>query len=214
VEENRRKVEKATGGRVAYVYLPDTAQGGYDSFIRYYYSQLDQEAVIVDERYNGGGSVADFILDMLDRPLLSYWATREGAVFTSPAAAIFGPKVMLINEYAGSGGDALPYFFRQRGLGKLIGTRTWGGLVGIYDYPTLMDGGAITAPRLAIYNVEGNWAVENEGVAPDIEVPMTPKLVIQGRDPQLEKAIEVILEELEKQPVERRPRPGGKGVGE
>jgi tricorn protease len=213
VEGNRRRVQEATGGRVAYVYLPDTANGGYDSFTRYYYSQLDNEAVVLDERYNAGGYIADFILDMLDRPLLSYWATREGEVFTSPAAAIFGPKVMIINQYAGSGGDALPYLFRQRGLGKLVGARTWGGLVGIYDYPTLMDGGAVTAPRLAFYNTAGEWAVENEGVAPDIPVEMTPKLVIAGHDPQLEKAIEVVLEELKAKPLERKPRPAPKKLG-
>ena len=212
VEGNRRKVEAATGGKVAYVYMPNTANEGYESFTRYYYSQLDHDAVILDERYNGGGLVADFILDMLDRPLLSYWATREGKVFTSPAAAIFGPKVMIINEYAGSGGDAMPYLFRQSGLGKLVGTRTWGGLIGIYDYPILQDGSTITAPRLAFYTAEGKWAVENEGVAPDIEVAMTPKLVIAGRDPQLEKAIEVVMEELKAKPVERKPRPAPKRI--
>lgn len=216
VEGNRRKVSEMTNGRVAYVYMPDTATGGYSSFNRYYFSQLDKEAVIIDERFNGGGSVADYVIDMLSRPLLSYWATREGKIFTSPNAAIFGPKVMLINELSASGGDALPQFFRRRNLGQLVGKRTWGGLVGVYDYPSLMDGGFVTAPRLAIFSPDGEWEVENEGVAPDIEVEMTPKKVIAGHDPQLEKAIELILAELESAPpqvVERPPSPNRVGRG-
>ena len=207
VEENRRKVHALTDGRVAYVYMPDTGGGGYSSFNRYYFSQLDREAVIIDERFNGGGSVADYVIDLLHRPLLSYWATREGGLFATPNAAIFGPKIMIINEYAGSGGDALPQFFRRRGLGKLVGKRTWGGLVGIYDYPELMDGGFVTAPRLAIVSPDGQWEVENEGVAPDVEVDMTPNLVIAGHDPQLEKAVELILAELETHPPRKVARP-------
>jgi tricorn protease len=207
VEGNLRKVNAMTNGRVAYVYMPNTANAGYTYFNRYYYSQLHKEAVIIDERFNGGGSAADYIIDMLDRPILNYWATREGKVFTTPTASIFGPKVMIINEYAGSGGDAMPLYFARRNLGKLVGKRTWGGLVGIYDYPPLMDGGRVTAPRLAIFSPEGEWEVENVGVPPDIEVEMDPKLVIEGRDPQLEKAVEVILEELKKNPVEKKSRP-------
>jgi len=203
IEGNRKKVDEMSGGRVAYVYLPNTAQDGYEFFNRYYFSHLDREAVVVDERFNGGGSVADYIIDMLDRPLLSYWATREGKPFSTPNASIYGPKVMIINEFAGSGGDAMPLFFRRRGLGKLVGKRTWGGLVGIYDYPILMDGGSVTAPRMAIFSPDGQWEVENEGVPPDIEVEMTPKLVIEGKDPQLEKAVEVVLEELERNPVNK-----------
>ncbi len=207
VEGNRRKVDELTNRRVAYVYMPDTSTGGYSSFNRYYFSQLDKEAVIIDERFNGGGSVADYVIDILSRPLLSHWATREGKSFTSPNAAIFGPKIMLINEFAGSGGDALPQFFRRRGLGQLVGKRTWGGLVGIYDYPSLMDGGFITAPRLAIFSPEGEWEVENVGVAPDVEVEMTPKEVIAGHDPQLEKAVELIMAELAAQPALTVDRP-------
>jgi tricorn protease len=207
VEGNRRKVDSMTGGRAAYVYMPNTADAGYTYFNRYYYSQLNREAVIVDERFNGGGSAADYIIDMLDRPLLNYWATREGREFTTPAASIFGPKVMIINEYAGSGGDAMPLYFARRNLGKLVGKRTWGGLVGIYDYPVLMDGGYVTAPRLAIYSPDGKWEVENIGVVPDIEVEMNPKAVIEGSDPQLEKAVEVILEALKANPVRKISRP-------
>ncbi|MBE0697683.1 MAG: PDZ domain-containing protein, partial [Anaerolineaceae bacterium] len=207
VENNRKKVAELTGGRVGYVYLPDTAVNGYENFNRYYFSQLDKEALVLDERFNGGGSVADYIIDMLDRPLLSYWATREGKVFTTPNASIFGPKVMIINELAGSGGDAMPLFFRRRGLGKLVGKRTWGGLIGIYDYPVLLDGGLFTSPRMAIYSPDGEWEVENVGISPDVEVEMTPKEVIAGHDPQLEKAVEVVMAELEANRFQRKPRP-------
>jgi tricorn protease len=207
VEGNRQKVAEMTGGRVAYVYLPDTYKGGYENFNRYYFSQLDKAAVVLDERFNGGGSVADYIIDLLDRKILSYWATREGKPFATPNASIFGPKVMIINQLAGSGGDALPLFFRRRGLGKLVGMRTWGGLIGIYDYPVLMDGGFFTSPRMAIFSPDGEWEVENVGISPDIEVEMTPKEVIAGHDPQLEKAVEVVLEELKKAPFVRPERP-------
>jgi tricorn protease len=207
VEGNRRKVDELTSGRVAYVYMPNTAMAGYDYFNRYYFSQLNKEAVILDERFNGGGSVADYVIDLLNRPILSYWATREGKPFATPNASIFGPKVMIINELAGSGGDAMPLFFRRRGLGKLIGKRTWGGLIGIYDYPILMDGGMFTSPRMAIFSPEGEWEVENVGVAPDIGVEMTPKLVIAGHDPQLEKAVEVVLAELNANTPKKVTRP-------
>ena len=207
VEGNRRKVSAATGGKVAYVYLPNTGQQGYEYFNRYYFSQVDKQAVIVDERFNGGGFVADYVVDMLNRPLLSYWSSREGKPFTSPAASIYGPKVMLVNEYAGSGGDALPAFFRRRGLGTIIGKRTWGGLVGISGYPVLMDGGSVTSPSFGIYSPDGKWEIENAGVAPDIEVEMTPKLSQNGADPQLEKAIEVVQAQLQKAPVASLPSP-------
>ncbi len=207
IESNRLKVRQLTDGRVGYVYLPNTAIEGYESFNRYFFSQLDKAALVVDERYNGGGYMADYVIDFLSRPLLSYWATREGKPFATPNGAIFGPKVMIINELAGSGGDALPYFFRLRQLGKLVGKRTWGGLVGIYDYPELLDGGFFTSPRLGIFSPQGEWIVENEGVAPDIEVEMTPKLVIEGHDPQLEKAVEVVLAELAAHPPPRPTRP-------
>jgi tricorn protease len=147
------------------------------------------------------------VIDLLDRPILSYWATREGKEFATPNASIIGPKVMIVNEMSGSGGDALPLFFRRRGLGKLVGKRTWGGLIGIYDYPVFIDGGSLTSPRMAIFSPEGKWEVENEGVAPDIEVEMTPKLVLDGHDPQLEKAVEVVMAELEAAPFQAPPRP-------
>ncbi|TLY53512.1 MAG: protease, partial [Gemmatimonadetes bacterium] len=206
VEGNRRLVDSLSGGRVAYVWLPDTYSGGYAYFNRYYFSQHDRQAVVVDERFNHGGDVADYVLDLLNRPVLAYVATREGRVIPSPLASIYGPKVMVINEYAGSGGDALPLYFRRRGLGRLVGRRTWGGLVGIWDYPLLVDGGYVTAPRGGLFSPSGEWDAENTGVPPDIEVEMTPKLVLQGRDPQLEKAVEVVLEELRRNPPPSRDR--------
>jgi tricorn protease len=210
IEANRRKVDELTNGRLAYVYLPNTAGAGYTNFNRYYYMQMNKQGAVIDERFNGGGSAADYMVDMMNRPLLNYWATRDGKDFQTPTAAINGPKVMIINEHAGSGGDALPYYFRDRKLGPLIGTRTWGGLVGIYDYPVLIDGGGVTAPRVAFYNKQGNWEVENEGVPPDIEVEQLPKATAGSGDPQLERAISEALKLLEKNPpkrVERAPYP-------
>lgn len=209
IEGNRRKVDKMTDGRVAYVYLPNTGGqgGGWTYFNRYFFAQVGREGAVIDERFNGGGLVADYVIDYLRRPLLSYWHTREGADFTTPFAAIFGPKAMIINEFAGSGGDALPWMFRRAKIGPLVGKRTWGGLVGIYDYPPLIDGGSVTAPRLAFWNPDGTWDVENHGVAPDVEVEHDPKAVREGRDPQLEKAVELVLELLKKNPLPQHKRP-------
>ncbi len=206
VESNLRKVHQATNGRVAYVYVPNTTTLGHTYFKRYFFPQVDKEAIIVDERFNGGGQVADYYIDILRRPLICYWHMRYGAELKTPAASIQGPKVMLINELAGSGGDLLPWMFRKLGLGKLIGKRTWGGLVGTLGFPVLMDGGYVTAPNLAIWTEEG-WVVENEGVPPDIEVEQSPAEVIAGKDPQLEKAISHILEELEENPPRKPERP-------
>ncbi len=207
VEGNRRKVDEMSGGKLAYVYLPNTSTAGYTYFNRYYFAQQDKQGAIIDERFNGGGSAADYFVDLMDRPVLSYWATRDGKPFTTPAAAIFGPKVMIINEYAGSGGDALPYYFRKRGIGPIVGRTTWGGLVGHHEGVRLIDGGFISSPNLAIYNTDGEWDVENIGVHPDIEVEMTPALVIAGRDPQLERAVQEALRLLEENPVVHPPRP-------
>ncbi len=207
VEDNRRKVDKLSNGKLAYVWLPNTAGPGYTYFTRYYYAQQDKEGAIIDERYNQGGQVADYIVSELDRKLMGYFAQRDGQPSTSPIAGIYGPKVMIINESAGSGGDALPYMFRQRKLGPLVGTRTWGGLVGTLGFPPTIDGGGITAPNLAFYDLSGKWAVENEGVPPDIEVEYTPAEVIKGHDPQLERAVQEAMRLLEQNPVRRVPRP-------
>jgi tricorn protease len=206
VEGNLKKVDAATGGRVAYVYVPNTSTLGFTYFKRYFYPQANRDAIIVDERFNGGGQVADYYIDLLRRPHVSYWATRYGQDLRTPAAGIQGPKAMIIDETAGSGGDLLPFMFRQARLGPIIGERTWGGLVGVLGFPVLMDGGSITAPNLAIWTDEG-WVVENEGVPPDIEVEQTPADVIAGRDPQLERAIQVVLDELKKNPPKTPTRP-------
>jgi len=208
VESNRRKVDQMTGGRVAYVYLPDTYAGGYTNFNRYYFAQTGKEAAVIDERFNGGGVIADYVIDFLRKPLLSYWHMREGEDMTTPILGIFGPKVMIINEMAGSGGDAMPWLFRRTGIGPLVGKRTWGGLVGHYTNPLdLIDGGVVGTPNLAFYTPEGKWEVENQGVAPDVEVELDPKLWRQGRDSQLEKAVEVVMERLKKSgtPAHKRP---------
>jgi tricorn protease len=199
VESNLRKVHDRTAGRVAYVYVPNTAELGYAYFKRYFFPQADKEAIIVDERFNGGGQVADYYIEMLRRPLVAFWATRHGEPIRTPNAAILGPKVMIIDESAGSGGDLLPWMFHKLELGKLIGRRTWGGLVGILGFPVLMDGGFVTAPDLAIFTQDG-WVVENVGVSPDIDVEQDPVAVAAGKDPQLDRAIEVVMSELARKP--------------
>ncbi|MEW6129855.1 MAG: PDZ domain-containing protein [Acidobacteriota bacterium] len=207
IEDNRRKVDQLSGGKLAYVHLPDTSLGGYTNFNRYYFAQINKDGAVVDERFNGGGTAADYIIDYMRRPLMNYWATREGKDFTTPVASIYGPKAMIINEFAGSGGDLMPWLFKNAGVGPLVGKRTWGGLVGIYDYPTLMDGGSVTAPRVAFYNLKGEWDVENHGTDPDVEVEFDPALWRQGRDPQLEKAVEVVMDLLKKNPLPKHKKP-------
>lgn len=206
VEGNIRKVDQATGGRVAYVYVPNTTTLGHTYFKRYFFPQAHKLAIIVDERFNGGGQVADYYIDQLRKPVIANWAMRYGADLKTPSASIQGPKVMIIDETAGSGGDLLPWMFRKFNLGQLVGKRTWGGLVGILGFPILMDGGSITAPDLAIWTEDG-WVVENVGVPPDVEVEQWPAEVIAGHDPQLEKAIAIVVEQLDKNPTERPKRP-------
>jgi len=207
IESNRRRVDEATGGRIAYVHVPNTAGAGYTSFNRYFFSQVGREGAIIDERFNEGGQLADYIIDHLRRPLMSRVVTRDGHDWSSPSEAIYGPKVMIINEMSGSGGDALPWYFRKAGIGQLIGKRTWGGLVGIGGYPELIDGGHVTAPRAAIYGLNGEWEVENHGVPPDVEVDLDPAAWRQGHDAQLEKAIEVVMQQLKEHPLPEIKRP-------
>ena len=206
VEGNIRKVDAATNGRVAYVYVPNTSTLGHIYFKRYFFPQADKDAIIVDERFNGGGSVADYYLDWLRKPVSAYWAMRYGADLKTPSASIQGPKVMIANETAGSGGDLLPYMWRKFRMGKLVGTTTWGGLVGTLGFPVLMDGGSVTAPNLAFWDEDG-FGVENVGIPPDIEVEQTPRDVIAGHDPQLERAIQVVMEELKANPPAKPKRP-------
>jgi len=207
IEKNRRLGNTLSRGRLAYVWLPNTGMPGYTAFNRYYYAQQDKDGVVIDERYNQGGMVADYIVNELDRRLMGFFARRDGKPSPSPAAGIYGPKVMIINESAGSGGDALPYYFKQRKIGPLVGTRTWGGLVGTLGVPATIDGGGITAPSLAFYDLNGRWALENEGVAPDIEVENTPAAEMAGHDLQLERAVQEALKLLEQSPPSRVPRP-------
>ena len=207
MEGNRRKVDALSGGKLAYVFIPDTQAGGFANFNRYYFSQVGKEGAVLDERFNHGGQIADFIVDNLKRTPQMVNETREGSPVMEPAQAIFGPKVMIANEMSGSGGDALPWLFKKNGIGTLVGTRTWGGLVGIGGYPALIDGGTITAPRWALYGTKGEWEVENIGIAPDIEVEQDPAQVRQGHDPQLERAVQIALEQLAKNPPPTFKRP-------
>ncbi|GHE29504.1 S41 family peptidase [Sphingobacterium griseoflavum] len=207
VEGNRKKVDAMSGGKIAYVYMPNTGGDGYTYFNRYYFSQMDKKALLLDERNNGGGSVADYVIDLLSRELISGWKVRDGKSFTTPGNGIFGPKAMIINENAGSGGDMMPYMFRFKGLGKLVGRTTMGILVGISGYPPLLDGGSITSPNFGIFDLKGNYIIENEGVAPDIFVEQTPKDLLEGKDPQLEKTVNLLLEEMKTYPYKELKDP-------
>lgn len=206
VEGNIKKVSDASNGQVAYVYVPNTGSGGFEYFKRYFFPQVNKAGIIVDERFNGGGQLADYYIDLLKRPVQSYWRYRYGKDQKAPNASIQGPKVMLIDETAGSGGDYLPYLFRQAKLGTIVGKTTWGGLVGVLGYPELIDGGVVTAPNLAFFD-ENGFGIENVGTPPDIEVEQWPVDVINGKDPQLEKAIQIVLDELKKNPAKKAPAP-------
>ncbi len=207
IENNRREVDRRSGGKLAYVYLPDTEYNGFTNFNRYFFAQVGKQGVILDERFNHGGQIADYIIDYLKRKPMSIIASREGRMIVDPPLAIYGPKVMIVNQFAGSGGDALPWYFRKSGLGTLVGVRTWGGLVGIGGYPTLIDGGSVTAPHAAIGGLHGQWEVEGAGIPPDLEVWQNPQLVRAGRDPQLEAAIASALTSLREHPIPTYRRP-------
>ena len=207
MERSRRRVDELSKGRLAYVYVPDTASGGVLNFNRYFFSQVDKEGVIIDERFNHGGQIADYVINALLPKLQMVNLSREGDEMLEPAQAIYGPKVMIANEMSGSGGDALPWLFKRAKLGPLVGTRTWGGLVGISGYPRLIDGGTITAPRWGLYSAEGKYEIENQGVTPDVEVEQDPEQIRAGHDPQLEKAVQLALDQLAKQPFVRPKRP-------
>ncbi len=209
IEENRQKVSALSNGKLAYVYVPNTSGNGFESFNRYYFSQQDKKGVIVDERNNGGGSAADYMIDIMSRELFGYFnsKTNDHRPWTTPMAGIWGPKVMLINERSGSGGDLLPYMFHAKQIGPIVGTRTWGGLVGTWDTPRFIDGGRMVAPRGGFYDVNGEWAVEGVGISPDIEVIQDPKMVIDGHDPQLEKGVEEALKLLKENEFQLKPEP-------
>jgi len=201
LEHNRQMVEQMSDGKIGYLYFPDTYMGSAQIFPQYYYSQLDKEGLIIDGRYNGGGLDPDIFLRRLDHPVMSYWTRRYSHDQTAPSKVVRAHMVCLTNRQAGSGGDMLPQEFRQRGMGSVIGTRTWGGLVGLSMYIPMIDGGMLTAPDYRIYSVDGEWIVENEGVTPDITVDLTPKDMIDGRDPQLQKGVEVLMEKIKEDPI-------------
>jgi tricorn protease len=210
VESNRRKVDELSDGKLAYVYVPNTSGSGFQSFNRHYFSQQDKKGAIIDERNNGGGSATDYMIDIMSRELFGYFNSRanDNRPWTTPMAGIWGPKVMLINERSGSGGNLSPYMFHAKELDSLVGTRTWGGLVGTWDTPRFIDGGRMVAPRGGFFDVDGEWAVEGEGIAPDIEVIQKPKLVLEGHDPQLERAVKEALRLLrEEGEFELKPEP-------
>ena len=192
---------------MGYIYVPNTGVDGQNELYRQFFGQRGRAALIIDERWNGGGQIPTRFIELLNRPITNYWARREGKDTPWPPDSHAGPKCMLINGLAGSGGDALPAYFRRAGLGKLIGTRTWGGLVGISGNPGLIDGGSISAPTFGYYKTDGHWGIEGHGVDPDIEVIDDPALMVGGGDPQLDRAIALMLEELGTNPYIPPARP-------
>jgi tricorn protease len=208
IDQNRRTVDRLSNGKLAYIYVPNTANAGYARFNRYFFAQQQKAGAVVDERYNGGGNIADYMIEYLRREAPFNWvSSRYGADQPIPAGAIYGPKVMLINEYAGSGGDELPWLFHRFKVGQLVGKRTWGGLVGIGGYPELMDGTTVTAPRIALWAPEGEYPVENKGVAPDVEVELDPAAWRAGHDTQLERAVSLLMQGVQIQQAGAPKRP-------
>jgi tricorn protease len=207
IERNRRKVDEATDGRVGYIYVPSTGRDGQTELFRMFRAQYKKDGLIVDERFNNGGQIPDRFVELLNRPLYNFWAVRSGNDWQTPFISHVGPKVMLINAWSGSGGDAFPYYFRAAGAGPLIGTRTWGGLIGYSGRPSLIDGGRVTVPTFSFYDLDGEWDVEGYGVDPDIEVVDDPSLMQNGGDPQLDRAIAEVMKALEENPPRRPERP-------
>ncbi len=207
IESMRRRVDEATAGRVGYVYVPSTAVDGQNELMRQFRAQFNKEGLIIDERFNSGGQIPDRFIELLGRKPLSYWAVRDGKDWQWPPVGNFGPKAMLINGWSGSGGDAFPYYFRETGLGPLIGMRTWGGLIGISGVPTLIDGGNVTAPTFRMYSPDGKWFAEGHGVDPDIEVVDDPAAMAKGQDPQLERGIQEVMRLLPQKPPLPPKRP-------
>jgi tricorn protease len=215
IEDNRKRVEKLSGGQLGYVYVPDTGINGQDELVRMWRAQITRPGLVIDERFNSGGQIPDRFIELLDRPPRNYWAVRDGKDWTTPFVSHFGPKAMLVNGWSGSGGDCFPFYFKQSGLGPLIGMRTWGGLIGITGSPPLMDGGGVTVPAFAIYSTNGQWIIEGHGVDPDIEVVDDPGAMARGGDPQLERAVAELMKTLRKHPpheVKRPPYPKRPGI--
>jgi tricorn protease len=200
INANRERVDKATDGRVGYVYVPDTGRGGQNELVRQFRAQFTKPGLIIDERFNSGGQIPDRFVEMLGRKTVNYWGVRDGKDWPWPPTAHDGAMAMLVNGWSGSGGDCFPYYFKKAGLGPLIGQRTWGGLIGMTGAPALVDGGSVTAPTFGIYDTKGEWIIEGYGVDPDIEVVDDPGLMAKGGDPQLERAIAEVLKSLKKNP--------------
>jgi len=207
VLERRAMVDKLSGGKIGYIYVPNTSTDGNRELYRGMYEFNEKDALIIDDRYNGGGFIPDVMTGLLERKTLSYWQRNGLSAMKTPGVAHNGPKVMLTNGYSSSGGDALPYYFRKKGLGKLIGTRTWGGLVGISGNAGLVDGGSISVPQFGVYDENEQWIVEGTGVSPDIEVVDRPEQLAKGVDPSIEKAVEVLMKELQDNPVKKVKAP-------
>ena len=207
IETNRRRVEEATDGRIGYIYVRSTGVDAQNELVRQFMAQYTKEGLIIDERFNSGGQIPDRFVELLNRPILSYWAVREGRDWQWPPVAHRGPKVMLMNGWSGSGGDAFPYYFREAGIGPLIGSRTWGGLIGISGAPPLIDGGFVTVPTFRMYSTSGEWFAEGTGVQPDIPVPEDPSQLARGIDPQLERAIQEVMRLVRENPPAPPDRP-------
>jgi tricorn protease len=207
IEGNRGRVDEATNGRIGYVYVRSTGIDGQSELVRQFTPQFDKEGLIIDERFNSGGQIPDRFIELLNRPPLAFWAVRNGKDWQWPPVANFGPKVMLINGWSGSGGDAFPYYFKEAGVGPLIGTRTWGGLIGLSGTPSLVDGGVSRVPTFRMYSTDGVWFAEGYGVAPDIEVLDDPTVMAKGGDPQLDRAIQEVMQMLKEHPLAIPDRP-------
>jgi tricorn protease len=207
VEQRRQQVEKATGGKIGYIYVQSTGRDAQSELVRQFMAQWEKDGLVIDERFNSGGQIPDRFVELLNRPMLSYYAVRNGGDWPWPPVAHRGPEVMLINGWSGSGGDAFPFYFRAAGRGPLIGTRTWGGLIGISGNPGLVDGGSVTVPTFRMYDVKGTWFPEGHGVEPDIEVPEDPAALARGRDPQLERAIAEVTRLVREHPPTPPARP-------
>lgn len=203
VQTRRALVDKLSGGRIGYIHVPNTAVEGNRELFKGFYQQANKDALVIDDRYNGGGFIPDRMIELLERKPISYWTRRGTGVYSTPAFANAGPKAMLINGYAGSGGDAFPYYFRERGLGRIFGTTTWGGLIGLSGNPSLADGGSLSTPSFRFIDLNGQWAVEGVGVDPDVEVVDTPEALARGEDPTLEAAVKYLLDELQRNPPKR-----------
>ncbi len=207
IEQNRRYVEEASEGKIGYIYVPNTGVDGQNELFRQFYGQIGKEALLIDERWNGGGQIPTRFIELLNRPRTNYWYRRDGKDWPWPYDSHQGPKAMLINGNAGSGGDMFPWLFRHNNIGELIGTRTWGGLVGISGVPGLIDGGYTAVPTFGFYETDGTWGIEGHGVDPDIEVIADPSKMTNGRDPQIDAAVSHLLGAIQSDGYRQPSRP-------